>query len=415
LKELLSFIKKDDSKNIDDIKKIVKQNYLRFWQVHSPHFTDHGENHYENVLSILDRMIPDLVKKSMDAYEIFLMICGVWLHDIGLIAGDEGESDEQIRANHHIKSRELIRTGLDELTLSEEERFVVGEMAFYHRKCENISNVKEIYEVSHNKCISRIRLRFLCSLIRLADGCEIAHIRSSRKFVKIAGLNEEANFHHEVHLHVSAVRFDSKNNKIKISIRVKNKNDSDLLLNFLGSNLEQELLSVKDVLRKYGVIFEEICFDITYDDFARKLPSPKIKRSNLTLEEKLAEFEKQSGYYPNMVIDEKEHIHLFYDTLSQTVKELQKEVLTIIPTVGELFPKKEIIFLTINTVHDYRGTRGTIDPEILSVISKKMNLKKYRKKEISKEIFWKNLTFLKKRKINQFIKFREKYLWRLIE
>ena len=142
----------------------------------------------------------------------------------------QAESDKQIRENHHVRSRELIRKELPEIDLTEDERYIVGEIAFFHRKAEDITNAKEIFETVNGNAVSKVRVRFLCALIRLADGCEIAHSRSSRKLLEIADVDEEAKFYHEVHLHVSAVDFDIISHEITIYLRVKNQEDASLLI-----------------------------------------------------------------------------------------------------------------------------------------------------------------------------------------
>ena len=150
-------------KKLDSVKKYAKDNLLRFWQVHAPHFVDHGENHCSSIESLLIRMIPPEVLDKMTEYELFLLLSGTWLHDIGMLAKEKGESDKDVREKHHIKSRELIRKSLPEVDLTDDERYVVGEIAFYHRKAEDITYAQEIFETQEEAKISKIRVRFLCA------------------------------------------------------------------------------------------------------------------------------------------------------------------------------------------------------------------------------------------------------------
>lgn len=416
MSNLQSHIKNNTlERKLEGIEEYVKTELLRFWQTHTPHFTDHGITHCENVISNLARMIPADVIEKMDEYEIFLLLCGAWLHDIGMLVKKEGENLGQVRATHHHRGRQLIRKGLTKIGLTDDERYVVGEMAYYHRKTEDLGNVKAMYETQHNSLVSKVHLRFLCALIRLADGCEIAHPRSSRELVSVAGFGEEAKFHHEAHLHVSAVSFDPITHEITIFLRVKNREDEKLLTKFLISNLEKELSSVKEILKENGIDYDTVRCDITIDRYAQEMPHVAIKLKKMSLEEKLIELEKRSGYCPSMVIDEsaRKQTHIFYETISQTRKELQNEVFSVIEIIWNIFPEKEIVILTINKIHDPRGTVGKTDPEIITVVSRKKEFDEYQQKAIDKREFWNKIVFLRKIIIDQFQKIRTKINWPL--
>jgi hypothetical protein len=402
------------NRKLQGIEEHVRKELLRFWQVHAPHFTDHGVTHCENMISNLDRMIPVDVKAEMEEYEVFLLLCGVWLHDIGMLVKRKGESLAQVRDVHHKRGRQLIRTSLDKLDLTDDERYVVGEMAYYHRKTEDLSNVKEIMEIQHDSIVSKVRPQFLCALLRLADGCEVAHSRSSRELVEIAGIDDEARFHHEAHLHVSGVGFDPITHEITVFLRVKKQEDAELLTNFLRSSLEKELSSVKEVLKRNGIDYSTVQCDVTLDPYAREMPRVPIKVKEMSIEEKLAELERRTGYYPSMLIDEGRRIHVFYETISQTRKELQNEIVAVLEKIWNLFPEKKIVILTTNKIHDPRGTIGESDPEIITVGSKREEFEGYQQESIDKRELWNKLVFFRKVSTDQFHKIRVKANWPLV-
>jgi len=359
-------------------------------------------------------MIPTDVKAEMEEYEVFLLLCGAWLHDIGMLIKEKGESLEQVRDVHNKKGRQLIRTSLGQLGLTDDERYVVGEMAYYHRKTEDLSNVKEIMEIQHDSIVSRVRPQFLCALLRLADGCEVAHSRSSRELVKIAGIDDEAKFHHEAHLHVSAVGFDPITHEITVFLRVKKQEDAELLINFLRSSLEKELSSVKGILKRNGIDYNTVQCDVTIDPYAQEMPESLIKIKEMAIEEKLVELQRRTGYYPSMVIDERRRIHVFYETISQTRKELQHEIIAVLEKIWSLFPEMNVVILTTNKIHDPRGTVGESDPEIITVGSKREEFEEYQQERIDKRQLWNNLVFFRKVSTDQFHKIRVKVNWPLV-
>lgn len=398
---------------LDGIKTYVDKNLLRFWQIHAPHFVDHGEAHCRNIESLLYMIIPSDIREKMSEYEVFLLLCGTWLHDIGMLSRQPGENDEQVRATHHKRSRELIRKQLPEIDLNEDERYVVGEIAFFHRKIEDINSAKEISKTQNGSSVSKVRVRFLCALVRLADGCDIARSRSSRKLVEITSLNEEEKFHHEAHLHVSAIDFDHVSHEIMVCTRVKHQKDALVLKNFLKSNIGEELASVKNVLSENGIDLSSVKIDDTIDPLAEELPQSESKLSSMSLEQKTVEMEKRTGYYPSMVIDAKQQIHIFYETIAQTAKELQSEIISVLEKIGRVFSEKERIIITLNRVHDLNGTTSGFGVEIVTVVAKTKDLEEYARSTINKNEFWSRLGFSRRAGNDVFYSTRVPLSWKL--
>lgn len=412
---LQSLVQDADLKTkLEKVIKYSKENLLRFWQIHAPAFVDHGETHSQNIELLLSRIIPAPLNDKITEYEAFLLLCGVWLHDIGMLAKKTGESDKQIRENHHVKSRELIRKELPEIDLTEDERYIVGEIAFFHRKAEDITNAKEIFETVNGNSVSKVRVRFLCALIRLADGCEIAHSRSSRKLLEIADVDEEAKFYHEAHLHVSAVDFDIISHEITIYLRVKNQEDASLLSNFLKSDVEKELISVKNVLYENNIEYSTVKLDITIDELAEEMPKTEKTAKTFSLDEKLLEVEKRSGYYPSMVIDTEKQTHLFYETVAGTTKELQNEILSVIKVVSSLFLDKDRVILTLNRVHELSGTSSGFDVEVITVIAYKIDYELFRQDKLNQNDFWSKLVFFRRPVNDKFFNNKARFAWKLV-
>jgi hypothetical protein len=401
-------------KKLNQVKEYATENLLRFWQIHSPHFVDHGVTHCANIESLLFRIIPPHVREKMNEYEVFLLLCGVWLHDIGMLAKNEGENDRQVRDTHHIRSRELIRKALPEIELTEDERYIVGEIAFFHRKVEDIGNAKEVFETLNGSVVSKVRIRYLCALVRLADGCEIAHSRSSRKLMEITDLDEEAKFHHEAHLHVSAVDFDNISHEITICLRVKSQEDALLLSNFLKGNIEKELFSVKSVLCENDIDYSIVKPDITIDALAEEMPKADIRPKSMSLEEKLVEIEKRTGYYPSMVIDTDPEVHIFYETIAQTSKELQSEIISVLGVIWHLFMDKERVLVTLNRIHDLSGTIGGFDVEIVTVVAERKDFEEFSRNTIKKGEFWSKLSFLRRATNDKFFNKKIQLSWKLV-
>lgn len=385
-----------------------KTEVLRFWQRHEPHFTDHGESHCEGIYDLINRMIPLEARDNFNQYEIFLLLCGVWLHDIGMIV-----DDEQVREKHHELGRDFIRTRLGDLGLGEMEKYVIGELAYYHRKKVNINDVKKKIPITYNSKTYDVQLRLLCAILRLGDACEISHSRSSKGFSEVGGLNPIAKFHHEAHLHVSGVNFDHITNKIIVNMIVNDEEDKLILTNYFKSNLEEELLSIKGVLDSNILYFDGIECEVILDEYSKKITKNPITNENIIFEERLLNLKEKIGYTPNMSLLQNNFLYFSYSTISSTSKELQLEILNIVIEIWKYFFNVDNIMICVNKPHNYTNTIGDVDPEIICLYLNKNNYLEYESNKINKKDYWNKIVFLKKIQLDQFHKARKPIKWEL--
>jgi len=72
-----------------------------------PYYTDHGMEHSQRILAILDRLTERL---DIEIFEAFPLLCSVWLHDIGMFVGREpGEPYETTRKLHHLRTGQYVK------------------------------------------------------------------------------------------------------------------------------------------------------------------------------------------------------------------------------------------------------------------------------------------------------------------
>jgi hypothetical protein len=232
--------------------------------------------------------------------------------------------------------------------------------------------------------------------------------------LEIAYVEDEAKFHHEAHLHVSVVDFDIISHEITIWIRVKNQEDAKLLSNFLKADVEKELFSVKSILKENGIEYSIVKPETTIDAFAEEMPKTASQPKSMSLEEKLVEIEKRTGYYPSMAIDSDKKAHIFYETAAQTTKELQSEIVTVLGTICYLFIDKERVIVTLNHIHDLSGTTGGFDVEIITAIAERRDFEEFNKSVITKNQFWSKLLFFRRATNDRFFNNKTKLVWNLV-
>lgn len=204
-----------------------------------PHFTDHSISHSDNVLKIMDWLIPDDIKDQLNAWELYFLMAATYLHDIGMVEACPGPPGgpawqrfltqysitqgqtlndpifilqakrHYIRDNHHIRSEQYIRARWRELGLtaanSPAEGAIVGRIALGHRKVR--LDDRERYGPTaignENRPIHR---DLLAAYLRLADELDTTAFRTPwSEFDVIPPLDEVSSLEWGKHLSISGV------------------------------------------------------------------------------------------------------------------------------------------------------------------------------------------------------------------
>lgn len=283
---------------LQNLEKRIKEDYLKFWQVHAPHYTDHGETHCEAISINLNELIPDNVKENLNEYEIFLLLSSVLLHDIGMMcAVKKGEKTEDIRLKHHERSREFISKNLTDL-LNYHERLIIGEISHAHVDSVSLERVDESKVIRHPKLgDTKIRVRFLASLLRFADACDICHTRTSEEFVGVSKLSEESTFHHNLHERVSGIDFDQQNRSIMLSINIGSGKEKTICNEYIVDKLRKCFNTVRDIFIRNDIFYVDIVPNYSHQEVLEPLSIPssvREKRKLVPFEGKTTELEART-------------------------------------------------------------------------------------------------------------------------
>jgi tetratricopeptide (TPR) repeat protein len=207
----------------------------------------------------LNEMLPEGTKKQLNEYEIFLLLCGTFLHDVGIMcAANTEEENRKIRETHHERSRQFVVDNLKEM-LNNTERDVIGQLCYAHRDSVPMKNIQEKRMIRHESIGNKeIRVRFLAACLRLADSLELCHTRSSPKFVEVSKIPEESKFYHALHERISGISFNSEDHAIYLDFGIAAREEKALCEEYVVQTLQNSLNSVKDVLAKNGLIYIEV-------------------------------------------------------------------------------------------------------------------------------------------------------------
>lgn len=273
LRELLA-----NTKYLPKLEKIEKTigNIAGKTRIIFPKYTNHGNDHLENVEKYASRMIPDDLKKSMPKEEIFFLLSGIWLHDVGMAPANEDELNEyeklseserkkyrvNIRKIHHVRSDNYIRAHYKELGINKLEARIIGQIAKGHREID-LNNYRKI-----NYNGTTINIASLSAILRLADECDVSKDRES-KLSPIDIDDETHEKHYLKHELINHVWFDHKNEIIFISCLIENEEDFKPITE-VQNEITNKLNQTKEFLANYGINLSKVELDINWNTLIEK-------------------------------------------------------------------------------------------------------------------------------------------------
>jgi hypothetical protein len=217
-----------------------------------PYYTPHDFSHSLNVEEILNWLVPDEIKLKMNAHEIFFLVAAAWLHDWGMVAS-ESENAEEVRKLHHVRTEENFESLHDKVHLSVTEARIIGRMCRGHRE-ENLLGPQ--YEDSFFGSNILIRVRFLTSLLRIADECDVTANRTPE--IIYYSLKPEGASQEEFQKHLSIAGIGkSAPYKLVLSGVAKTPKGVEVIEG-VKKQIQRQLDSVKAVLATHGVLLDVI-------------------------------------------------------------------------------------------------------------------------------------------------------------
>lgn len=269
----------------------IKNTARNLWKKHNlSHyfFTPHDTSHSEGVIRCINKLVPDPLK-NLTQNEYFLLLASAWLHDIGMIPGICDDDPEiitkeyylKIREKHHIRSKNYIIENSGLLGITADEAKIIGLLSKFHRRREDINNLKDTYNV---------RVQLLAAYLRIADAI---HIDSSRVDIYENLYNlflaESIPLSSEFHWLRSFWIRDIEAKPVEATLTVHFNFSKDEKINGLQvlidntlDDLREELDSCKNVLIKAGIsYYVEIDYKATIEANDRELAKLKQVISKL--------------------------------------------------------------------------------------------------------------------------------------
>jgi len=201
-KELTDYIGNQELKaHVKEMIRTMKSDLDSYMNVSDFQWmVNHGIKHIENVFVYARKflqMFPDVLE-SLSDYELYVLINGIWFHDIGMSHLREEQNSSERRKSHGMLSAKKIKT---DSTLSSkiylEFLKAVGLICIYHQSKSPIDEdhakllgdkkiveypIKNIMKINFDGEEINIRLRLLAAILSMADAIDIGRHR-------IEGLN----------------------------------------------------------------------------------------------------------------------------------------------------------------------------------------------------------------------------------
>ena len=206
----------------------IYQESLQIWgNPLLPKFTTHGRRHTEQVEANLDALTRPLQKsdKPLTEDEIFVLLAGTCLHDIGMQLVD----DPNARANHAAASRNMILFSSDQVPI--EQRRITLSIEDKNAR-EAIAQVAQAHWIDYALGLPPYpfihenkpgRLRLLGLLLAMADLLDMSPVRAHyfRSTHRLYDLEPESELHHVKHDFVKGCFIAPANNDVPGALQFK--------------------------------------------------------------------------------------------------------------------------------------------------------------------------------------------------
>jgi len=221
----------------------------------APNLTDHGVQHSKNLMDIFSNFSQNLERLDvmLSEPEKYLLTLGIWLHDVGLLITDE--KDKKAHGKNSIKVMESKAFSMLHDILGKDVFNSLKYVVKYH------SSDTDLKDVPQYKLMQDVRLRLVCTIFRLIDGCDITSARASRVLYNLLTenglLNDESLKHWKAHISIVSAVFQQE------KLVVDCDNESDGL--FIIDHLKGELETVNQIFKEE--LFPEFQLLVVQSDF----------------------------------------------------------------------------------------------------------------------------------------------------
>lgn len=166
-------------------RDLMPRAYATFWE-----YTDHTLTHTHAVVTIIDHLCADSLLSSLSADELFILLSGAVLHDIGMVTDEplQGADVEAARRGHDIAGAEKILWSPTLYGIPLKYASTISKVVRNHRSSNIVNDVTD----EPLGLGVMIRLRLLCALVRAGDELHLTEDRAPEVILDNLKLSEES-------------------------------------------------------------------------------------------------------------------------------------------------------------------------------------------------------------------------------
>jgi hypothetical protein len=228
------------------------------------YLTDHGEQHYRNLETNLSLLLPDEMKQHLAVEELFVLLCAVHFHDVGLLS--EHYTDEpwtSVREDHVNRTYDYLHEFYEDWGLNRFEAYAIKNICLGH-------SGDTLYDLPEDSVIHRtlVRIQFLAALLRVADELDLDYTRVSPFILRLKQIPEESLKHWKKHEEIGGVLIDSKSWTIEVRAMPMSEEGRTIIESLVEQKLQSELEYVRPILEKHGLYYRQVT--VKYESFGEK-------------------------------------------------------------------------------------------------------------------------------------------------
>lgn len=236
LREILQQKNENYYVRLKNVISKLEESYLRFSTL--PYFTSHGIDHSESIEKIIESLIPENKKQDLNEVELFILLCSIYFHDVGMavqLEGDEQRENESkreyqqrlesIRRTHSERAHNFIIEKYEKFGLDKGTALSIAEICRAHSDIKYLDRpwvytYDELSQKAHVKAVEKfdVRMLFIAALLRLADELDLDYYRALADLEEIRDMPIISRREWMKHQIISGIKIDSKEFKIYVDI-----------------------------------------------------------------------------------------------------------------------------------------------------------------------------------------------------
>lgn len=215
-------------------------------------YTIHDWRHSEKVEQLCTELIPHSFLKQLSTKNLFILTLGLWLHDGGMVPDSEGQSDNDIRENHHHCIARRIRNKEKELKFIASLNSLMCEALAILCKSHclpTIHDIPETFSIGNDT----IKLQLLSAILRLCDISDVCSDRTPGIIYKNFIFRQESKRHWDTHRLIDGFSATHDKNETIFNLQARFQREKEFqYINEIIKYIEIEFYKSKDIFSKSG-------------------------------------------------------------------------------------------------------------------------------------------------------------------